>query len=41
LPSDSRYRFDRNCLIEGDLKKAEEAKTIIERLQRKDNALRK
>jgi hypothetical protein len=40
LPSDSRYRVDRRCLIEGDLDGAEEAKNVIEQVERRDRKLR-
>ncbi|KAK8852413.1 hypothetical protein M9Y10_017387 [Tritrichomonas musculus] len=40
LPSDCRYRIDRGFLIQNDMDTAENAKKIIEELQRRDAKLR-
>jgi hypothetical protein len=40
LPSDSRYRIDRGYFIDGDREIAENAKDLLEGLQRKDAHLR-
>jgi hypothetical protein len=40
LPSDSRYRIDRAMLLQGDMEAAEQAKVLIESLQRRDVKLR-
>jgi hypothetical protein len=40
LRSDARYRFDRNLFIAGRLEDADTAKTALEKLQRRDEALR-
>jgi hypothetical protein len=40
LPSDCRFRIDRALLIQGDADAAEEAKTLVENLQRCDAKLR-
>jgi hypothetical protein len=41
MPSDARFRIDRALLIRGDLHGAEEAKCLLEMLQRRDAKLRK
>jgi hypothetical protein len=41
LPSDCRFRIDRAMLIQGDMAAAEEAKTLLESLQRHDAHLRR
>lgn len=40
LPSDCRYRIDRGFLIQNDMESAENAKRIMEELQRRDAKLR-
>lgn len=40
LPSDARFRIDRSWLIQGNIDVADEAKTLLEELQRKDAKLR-
>jgi hypothetical protein len=40
LRSDARFRIDRELLIRGDLDGAEEAKALLEALQRRDTNLR-
>jgi hypothetical protein len=41
LPSDARFRIDRAALIQGDTIRAEEAKCLLEALQRSDSKVRK
>jgi hypothetical protein len=40
IPSDSRYRLDRNLLIDGDVAGAEYARYVIEQIQRRCNGIR-
>jgi hypothetical protein len=40
LPSDARFRIDRAMLIDGIIPAAEEAKCLLEQLQRRDDKLR-
>jgi hypothetical protein len=40
LPSDCRFRIDRSMLIQGNVSGAEEGKTLMENLQRRDAKLR-
>jgi hypothetical protein len=40
LPSDCRFRIDRSMLIQGDVVTAEEAKVLLENMQRQDSKLR-
>jgi hypothetical protein len=41
LPSDARFRLDRNLFIENKLEAADEAKIALEQAQRREEDLRK
>lgn len=40
LPSDSNFRGDLKCMIEGNIEEAQVQKDILENIQRRDNKLR-